>query len=121
MKLKIVTVDLELTRRQRRIGMLAGAVAVAALGASVAVAMVPHTFAAGQTLKASDLNENFTDLDDRLKTLESAKTDVTVFGTTGFASALGAFTRIPYTTVALDALGEWDSATGKFIAKEAGA
>lgn len=120
MKLKIVTVELELTRRQKCLAMLLGAVAVAGLGASVAVAMVPHQFAAGQLLKASDLNENFDDLDARLAALEAPKSDVIVVGSPGYTAAMGAFTHVPYMNVASDAAGEWDAATGKFTADASG-
>lgn len=66
MKLKLVVVDLELTRNQKRLGV--GALAVAgALAASVALAEVTP-FAAGETLTAAKLNANFADLDGRVTT-----------------------------------------------------
>lgn len=70
MKLKLVVVDLELTRRQKRIG--AGGLAVAlALVCGVAFGDVPKTFASGEILRAADLNANFDDLDSRLTAAEA--------------------------------------------------
>jgi hypothetical protein len=64
MKLKIVVLDLELTRREKRVGAVALALA-SALVTSVALAEVVP-FAAGETLTAAKLNANFADLDERL-------------------------------------------------------
>lgn len=120
MKVRIVTVDLELTSRQRRIGTLAMVVAVAA-GASVAIAMVPKQFAAGEVLKAADLNANFTDLDTRVTALE-AKT----FVEARIADALpltfpaGTLTKVTYGTENDDTLSEYDPASGTFTAKSGG-
>ncbi|MFO0617130.1 MAG: hypothetical protein U0414_31325 [Polyangiaceae bacterium] len=62
MKIKLVSIDLELSRRQKRIGLLLGA-ALVALVASVALALPPKTFKAGESLKAADLNANFAAVD----------------------------------------------------------
>lgn len=69
MKLKLVVVDLELTRSQKQLGALVVALAATAAGASIATAEVPVTFTAGQQLTAADLNENFSDLDTSLTAL----------------------------------------------------
>lgn len=58
MKLKLGMADLELTRRQRRIG-VAGLALVSALIAGAALADVPKKFVPGEMLTAADLNENF--------------------------------------------------------------
>jgi microcystin-dependent protein len=59
MKIKIVVVDLELSRRAKHAG-AAVAVALLAVGAgAVAYASVPKTWADGETLTAADLNANF--------------------------------------------------------------
>ncbi len=58
MKLKVVVVDLELTRRQR-VGAMAGLALAVALAASAALAEVPKVFVAGEPLTAADLNANF--------------------------------------------------------------
>lgn len=63
MKLKIVVVDLELTKRQKRI--LAAALGGCMLGAAaIAYAGVPNSFNTGQQLTAKALNDNFAYLDD---------------------------------------------------------
>lgn len=74
MKMKLVVVDLELTRRQKRMAAIGLALA-ATLTAGGALADVPNTFEAGQTLKAADLNENFTALEARAAAAEDAAQD----------------------------------------------
>lgn len=69
MKLKVVVVDLELSRRQKHLG-IGAIIALALAGVSVAVASVPTSFSAGQVLKASDLNSNFASLDERVAVFE---------------------------------------------------
>jgi len=66
MTLKLVVVDLELTPRQKG-AMGAGLSLAVLLVGAVALGDVPVTFAAGDTLKAADLNENFEALDARLR------------------------------------------------------
>jgi len=65
MKLKLVVVDLELSRRQRLLGAAGLGAAILMVGA-VAVADVPNTFVAGDTLTAAGLNANFDDIDARI-------------------------------------------------------
>jgi hypothetical protein len=78
MKIKLIVVDLQLSRLQKRIGLgVLGLATIAA--ASVALAM-PTTFVSGQVLKAADLNANFVELNARLTTLEATKSDVEVRG-----------------------------------------
>jgi len=69
MKLKLVVVDLELSRRQRLLGAAGLGAAILMVGA-VAVADVPNTFVAGDTLTAAGLNENFDDIDTRVSGLD---------------------------------------------------
>jgi len=68
MRLKLVVIDLELTRRQKTAVGAGLSLALLLVGA-VALGDVPVTFAAGDTLKAADLNENFEALDKRLADL----------------------------------------------------
>src|SRR5689334_3781768 len=68
MKLKVVVVDLELSRRQKQ---FICAAVVTGVGISVAVAAAPRSFTAGEVLKASDLNENFSGLDARIGSIEN--------------------------------------------------
>jgi hypothetical protein len=69
MKLKLVVVDLELTRRQKLYGAL-GIGGAAALFTSVALADVPVVFMANAPLTAKSLNDNFASLDARAKAIE---------------------------------------------------
>lgn len=66
-----MTIVFRRNRRTRR--MLTGAAAaLVTVTAAVAMADVPHGFAAGETLRADDLNANFSALDQRLGALEAA-------------------------------------------------
>jgi hypothetical protein len=65
MKIKLVVLDLELSRRARRLAIVA-AIGLLALGiGAVAYASVPHAWSDGETLGAADLNGNFAALDGR--------------------------------------------------------
>ncbi len=86
MKLKIVIVDLEIPRKTKRIALLAGIPLALLLGSGALVyANVKHTFAAGDPLSATTMNENFADLDSRLTAAEAkaAALDNTVYGVDG--------------------------------------
>jgi len=76
MKLKIVTIDLELSTLQKRGCLVAASLLLATVTASLAFA-VPQTFTPGETLTAADLNANFKGLDERATTLEGARVSVT--------------------------------------------
>jgi hypothetical protein len=112
MKLKVVVVDLELTRRQKRLAG-AGVALTVALTAGVALA-APKTFVAGQTLKAAELNANFNELDAR-----ASATDATVLD---LAARVAELEAAPLTTSALlTVIGDWPgkaecvSQTGGFV------
>jgi formylglycine-generating enzyme required for sulfatase activity len=70
MKLKLVVMDLELSKRAKRIaaGVLVPVLVIA--GGAIAYANVPHTWKDGDTLNATDLNGNFSAVDQRLLALE---------------------------------------------------
>ena len=69
MKLKVVVVDLELNHTQKRVASgVAAALLIATAGIALGGPLV--TFTPGETLKASDLNGNFSALDGRVTTLE---------------------------------------------------
>ena len=71
MKLKIVMVDFELSRRQRRL--LAALAVPLLIGAgAVAYADVPTAWKDGDMLTANALNDNFADVDMRLGALDAA-------------------------------------------------
>jgi hypothetical protein len=66
MKLKVVTVDLELSVRGKQVLGATGLIAIAA----VASAAVPKQFVSGEVLTANDLNTNFAALDTRVAAVE---------------------------------------------------
>jgi hypothetical protein len=104
---------------------LAGVVAGGLCG--VAVASLPHTFVAGETLTADNLNSNLTALDQRLAAVESS---VTTLNQAHFPSAFSASTEqslavgnptiVVFDKVAFDLASEYNAATGGFTAKQAG-
>src|SRR5579862_2553811 len=70
MKIKLIVVDLELSRRARRLAVMSVVGALAMGAAAIAYASVPRTWNDGDTLTAADLNGNFSALDNRVATLE---------------------------------------------------
>jgi hypothetical protein len=68
MKLKLVVLDLELSRKQKRILGAMFALALSAGGATIAFAG-QKLFVSGDTLAAADLNGNFADINTRLPTV----------------------------------------------------
>jgi hypothetical protein len=103
MKLKMIVVDVEPTRAQKRL-LKIGVPALFLATASVALAGVPHTFTAGQTVKAMDMNDNFNALDMRLTTVEALPTVVAASATnTGNVPPnTAAFTDIPGMSVTIN-------------------
>jgi microcystin-dependent protein len=70
MKIKVVVVDMEISRRGKRIlATIAASVAVV-VGGAIAFASVPHSWSSGERLMATDLNANFSALDARATALE---------------------------------------------------
>jgi hypothetical protein len=68
-----IVIDLELTPAQKRVvrmAVVAGTV-IASLGLGVAVATPKHAFTSGTPVRASDMNDNFNDLDTRVSALQS--------------------------------------------------
>ncbi|MFO0551344.1 MAG: hypothetical protein U0271_23340 [Polyangiaceae bacterium] len=142
MKLKLVVLDLELTRVQK----LVGAFVVAGLATAGALASVARAdvtpFQSGQVLTANDLNANFTaldmavnGLDGRVTTVEGDVTDldgrvgvleqptVSAFKATrsiGLSVPSTTPTGIGYDIELFDKNGEYDPATGAFKPKQAG-
>jgi hypothetical protein len=71
-----IVIDLELSSAQKRVvrtAVVVGAV-IASLGLGVAVAMPKHTFTPSTPVRASDMNDNFNDLDTRAAALEAQRT-----------------------------------------------
>jgi hypothetical protein len=73
MTLKIVVLDLELSRRAKRLILAAFGFVAAVTAAAITYANVPTTWMTGDTLKATDLNGNFGSLDGRVTTLEGIR------------------------------------------------
>jgi hypothetical protein len=137
MKLKVVVVDLELSRRQK-IGLaVALSTGLAVLGASVALSAPPHAFQSGAVLKAADLNENFKDADDRITALEgdltTANAAITAleakthdpsafraFRTTAQNIPHGTPTKLVFDSELFDLANEYNPTTGFFTAASAG-
>lgn len=72
MKLKLMIVDLEVPPKVKRVALRLGVAGlVVGGGAGVAWAAMPHTFSAGEKLKAAELNENFAAMETRLAKLEA--------------------------------------------------
>lgn len=69
---------------------LLSAIAVPALAASNASAVVPHTFIKGGTIRASDMNENFTAVIDSINNVSLTPGPQGIQGETGAAGANGA-------------------------------
>mgnify|MGYP000051505019 CR=1 FL=1 len=113
MKLKVVVVDMELSKNQRRLLVASVAAVALAAGATVALADVPKTFVAGQTLKAADLKENFDALD--------ARTESVAARVTGMSSSIGtADSVLLFSSKDYDTHDAYDVATGGFTAPVAG-
>jgi hypothetical protein len=122
MKLKLVVLDLELSRRAKRI-LAAGAIAALALGAgAVAYANVSHTWSDGDALTAADLNGNFAALDGRLTALEQPRPRSAVLAHKTAAQTVAANTGsvVTFGSESFDVNNEFDPATGSFTAKRDG-
>jgi hypothetical protein len=107
MKIKIIVVDLELSRRAKRHALLLGVPVVLLLAASgVALSAVPFTFSPGDQLTAQSMNANFADLDGRISA--SGRFVASVDG--GAKYSMGA-TAVCGTTAAVN--GKFSGANGK--------
>ena len=71
MKLKVYVIDLEVPPRVKKWGLRIGIPAVVLTVAGVAFAGPLHTWNQGDTLNASDLNGNFTNLQQEVATLQA--------------------------------------------------
>src|SRR5678815_1459618 len=90
MKIKVVVVDLELSRRAKRVGMAVALAAVIVAGAALSRAALTtplHVWNTGDVLTAADLNNNFgnlTGLDGRI-TAQESKTAIVHNTTSAYA------------------------------------
>lgn len=137
MKLKLVVIELQLTRPQKLAAALTVCGAGVALCASWASAAVPHSFTEGEVLTAANLMQNFADLDTRVtnaqSTADAAAADVAdlqaqthpasafrAYRSTNIAVPSGTATPIVFDQEEFDIASEYDPATGTFTAKNAG-
>jgi hypothetical protein len=120
MKIKLVVVDLELSKRAKRIvaTMLVPILVIA--GGALAYAGVPHTWANGDKLDATDLNANFANLDGRLSPLAAARGKASYADIGSLSIAPTTFTTVPYTTKLYDDRGEFSATSHAFTASTAG-
>jgi hypothetical protein len=122
MKIKLVVLDLELSRRTKRMA-AAAAIAVLAVGAgAVAYANAPHAWSDGDTLTAVDLNGNFAALDGRITALEqpAPRSAVLAHKTTAQTVAANTGSVLTFGSESFDVNNEFDPATGSFTAKRDG-
>lgn len=124
MKLKVYVVDLEIPASVKRWGLRIGIPAAVVLGgATAAWAAGLHTWNTGDTLNATDLNNNFSALQSQITT--------STLGTrtpSAFHAHLTQTTSVPasssstvlFDTADYDINSEYTAATGKFTAKNPG-
>jgi hypothetical protein len=122
MRIKLVVLDLELSRGAKRIA-AAVAIALLAVGAgAIAYASVPHAWRDGDALTADDLNGNFAALDGRITTLEQPgpRSAVLAHKTTAQTVAANTGSVLTFGSESFDVNNEFDPATGSFTAKREG-
>jgi hypothetical protein len=120
MKLKLVVVDLELSKRMKRVAAAALVPALVLAGGAIAYANVPHTWNDKDVLMAAALNGNFADLDTRITPLEAARGKASYTDIAAFSVPPTTWTTVPYVTKLHDDRGEFDAASHAFTAKTAG-
>ncbi len=96
MKIKLYTIDFEISPGAKRFALGLGIPTLIVCAAAVASANVKHPFASGDKLSAQLMNENFSDLDARLTKLESQERVVTAI-----IDKLGAVTQQTGTWISL--------------------
>jgi hypothetical protein len=123
MKLKVYVIDWEIPPRGKRWGLRVGIPLGLLLGGgAIAWAAGLHTWANGDTLNATDLNGNFTNLQGQItppafapRTPSAFHAWVTVATSIPSGGATVAFDHVEY-----DLGGEYNTATGAFVPKQAG-
>lgn len=73
MKFKLVVIDLELSARAKRIAAAVVASLFVVGGGAIAYADVTHAWKDGEVLNATDLNDNFKQIDQRVGALEQSE------------------------------------------------
>jgi len=119
MKLKLVVMDLELTRRQK-MALSAGLGGALVLVAAVASADVQKVWQSGEVLTAADLNENFAQIDGRVTALEEPPSAVLAHKAASQPIAGGIGAVVTFGSEDFDPSNELDPATGTFTAARDG-
>jgi hypothetical protein len=125
MKIKVVVVDLEIPHRVKKWALLAGLpLALVVGGGAVAWAGTLHTWNQGDTLNASDLNANFSQLSTDLAAVQAQTHPASGFRALKTAAfsvpAGGTATTVVFETVVFDTASEYNAGNGTFTAKNAG-
>lgn len=124
MKLKVVIIDLEIPPRVKKWALRIGIPTVALLGGgALAYAEGLVTWSSGQTLHATDLNDNFTYLQGEIAALQGQVHPASAFRATlsnATNIANNTSTQIVFNNVLFDLGGEYDAAAGVFTPKNAG-
>lgn len=123
MKLKLVTVDLELSRRTKRALGLGLGLALLVGGGAVAYAGGLHSWKTGDALNADDLNNNFGNLETRLAAVEATVHPASAFHATadlaqGIPTTVD--TTVVFDQVEFDSANEYNKVTGGFSPAHAG-
>jgi C1q domain len=126
MKLKIVVVDVKVSPQVKKWALRVGIpLAVLVSGGAVAWAAAGslHTWSAGDTLSAADLNGNFNNLQGQITTAALAPRTPSAFRawlTTAQSVPSTVGTLVAFDHVAHDLGSEYNAGTGTFTAKQAG-
>jgi hypothetical protein len=123
MKLKVVIVDLEIPPKVKRWGLRLGIPAVVLTIAAVALAGPLHAWNQGDTLDATDLNGNFSNLQGQITTATFGTRPPSAFHAslqTATSLPSGTSTVIAFDSVEFDLAGEYDKTTGTFTATNKG-
>jgi hypothetical protein len=114
-----LTIELECPEWMQKVGKIVfPLLAVAVSGAALAVP--PKTFAAGETLTAGDLNENFSNLDSRVAAMETNMSAFSAHQTSPQDVTSGAGTTIVFNEKDFDLGSEYSAATGVFTSASGG-
>lgn len=118
MKIKVYVIDVDLSPRARKIAKRVAAGIVISLlalaGGAIAYASVPHTWTNGDVLQATDLNGNFTALDQRIGVTEAqiatlnASNASYVLAEGSATSSNGQFADVVFDAESADQLSEFD-------------
>ena len=121
-------ISVELTPSSVKRGLCLGGGLAAFLGVVAVANAVPVTFEPGSVLTASDLNANFTDLEERLAAVETQLNSLELPGDAGFTASFAAAPNVASSTAVTVAFDDelrdpddaYDPTTGVYVVPEAG-